>query len=307
MSRLAHTAEALSLLGDESRLRLLALLAEHELNVSELVTVTGIAQSRVSTHLRRLREAGIVHDRREGRESLYRLTGGALPKGAEALIEALRGSEDPTLAGDRERLRAIDKERLLGRGAYAPGRTWRSLASGLAGLLELGDVLDVGLGDGAVAELIAPYARSIEGVDLDERALALAKARLAPHRHVRVQPGDAEALPFEGERFDAALLFHTLTYTERPSRAVAECARVLRPGGRLVTLCLDRHEERELTARYGERHPGFGVKELAGMLRAARLSLEHAYVASREPKPPYFQTVLAVAQKPSRAHRAPRT
>ena len=101
----------LNLLGDESRIRLCALLRERELSVTDLVRVTGISQSRVSTHLARLREGGFVRDRREGQRSFYALAKDSLPGAAKTLLEEASSSADPTLEGDQRRLSALDAER----------------------------------------------------------------------------------------------------------------------------------------------------------------------------------------------------
>src|SRR3954465_3609973 len=108
---LAHYVETLSLLGDESRLRLCALLAERELCVTDLVRITGIAQSRVSTHLGRLREAGLVRDRRQGAQSFYGLVAHSLPSAVRTCLDEIAVSGDPTLEGDQERLRELEAER----------------------------------------------------------------------------------------------------------------------------------------------------------------------------------------------------
>src|SRR5579871_4514586 len=167
---LAQYVETLNLLGDESRLRLCALLRERELRVTDLVRVTGISQSRVSTHLGRLREAGFVRDRRDGPQAFYALAEGALPGTVKAVLDEALASADPTLEGDRRRLEELDDERRGGlpeafagemERHYSPGRTWQSLAAGFAALLRLGDVLDVGSGDGAAAALLAPRCRSL--------------------------------------------------------------------------------------------------------------------------------------------------
>src|SRR5687768_1496279 len=137
---LAATVETLSLFGDESRIRLCALLRDRELCVTDLVRVTGISQSRVSTHLGRLREAGFVRDRRQGQQSFYALSLDALPSTARAVLDQAASSADPTLEGDQQRLLELEMER---RGAapefaddieryYSPGRTWQSLALGVA-------------------------------------------------------------------------------------------------------------------------------------------------------------------------------
>src|SRR5687768_12363892 len=174
---LAATVETLSLFGDESRIRLCALLSDRELCVSDLVRVTGISQSRVSTHLGRLREAGFVRDRRQGQQSFYGLSLAALPETARAVLDQAARASDPTLEGDQARLAELEAERARGAPEfaddieryYSPGRTWQSLAAALAALLDLGDVLDVGSGDGSAASSLVPYCRSLTCIDKNER------------------------------------------------------------------------------------------------------------------------------------------
>jgi ArsR family transcriptional regulator len=305
---LGQYTDALALLADESRMRLCALLRDKELCVTDLVKVTGIAQSRVSTHLGRLREAGFVRDRRNGPQSFYALETRSLPVAVRACLEEAVSSGDPTLDGDRKRLKELETERRGGgpdaladdlERDYSPGRTWQSLAAGTAALLQLGDVLDVGSGDGAAAASLAPYCRSLTCIDANPRLIEAAQARLGRHENVRAQVADAHELPFADGSFDAVLVFHTLTYAERPPRVLAECARVLRPGGRLVVLCLDEHRQSEVTARYGERHPGFSPRAVRGMLARAGLTVLSARIASREIRRPHLQVVLALAEKPA--------
>jgi SAM-dependent methyltransferase len=270
------------------------------------VRVTGISQSRVSTHLGRLREAGFVRDRRQGQQSFYALSADALPESARAVLDEAVRSSDPTLEGDQRRLVELETERRGGlpdfaediERYYSPGRTWQSLAAGLAGLLELGDVLDVGSGDGAAASSLAPYCRSLMCIDTNARMVEAAKERLARLGHVEARVADVHELPFETGSFDAVLMFHTLTYAEKPAQALAECARVLRPGGRLVLLCLDEHRQHEITAPYGERHPGFSPKTVRALLTKSGLVVRTAEVACRESRKPHLQVVLALALKP---------
>lgn len=310
LNPLSRYVETLALLGDESRLRLCALLVERELCVTDLVRVTGMAQSRVSTHLGRMRDAGLVHDRRHGTQTFYGLTKDGLSDPVRGVLDEAIGVNDPTLLGDKKRLAELEAERRHGlpesavselERDYSPGRTWQSLALGTATLLRLGDVLDVGSGDGAAASVFAPHCRSLTCIDIDARAIELAQERLGKHEHVRAEVADVHALPFRAASFDDVLVFHTLTYAERPSDALAECARVLRPGGRLIVLCLDQHEQHSVTARYGERHAGFSPRKVRGLLTSAGLTVISAEVACREAKKPHLQVVLALAEKPARA------
>lgn len=308
---LSEYVETLNLLGDESRLRLCALLRDRELCVSDLVRVTGISQSRVSTHLGRLREAGFVRDRRKGPQSFYALSFDALPGAAKALLDDAARSGDATLEGDQTRLAELEEE---GGGLaddleryYSPGRSWQSLLVGLAALLRLGDVLDVGAGDGAAASTLATYCRSLTCIDTNARAIEAAKDRLARFPHARAEVADVHELPYDDAAFDTVLVFHTLTYAERPARALEECARVLRPGGRLVVLCLDEHRQREVTAPYGERHPGFSPRAVRELLTRAGLEVKSSEVACRESKKPHLQVVLAIADKSAEPSKKAKT
>ena len=303
---LTHFVETLNLLGDESRIRLCALLRERELCVTDLVRVTGISQSRVSTHLGRLREAGFVRDRRQGQQAFYALAVDSLPDTARKVLDEAVNASDPTLEGDQRRLVELEAER---RGStpefaddierfYSPGRTWQSLAAGLGALLDLGDVLDVGSGDGSAASSLAPYCRSLTCIDTNVRIIEAAQERLGRFAHVKASVADVHTLPFEAATFDAVLMFHTLTYAEKPAQAVSECARVLRPGGRLVLLCLDEHRQHEITAPYGERHPGFAPTTVRTLLSNAGLTVRTSELACRESRKPHLQVVLAIASKP---------
>ena len=296
MEELTRYVGALNLLGDENRLRLCALLRERELTVSDLVRVTGISQSRVSTHLARLREGGFVRDRRDGQHSFYALAIDTLPGTAKVVLDEATRTGDPTLTGDRKRLAELGRfpEELAGEMErhYSPGRTWQSLAAGIAALLRLGDVLDVGSGDGAAASYLAPYCKSLTCVDTSERMVAA-----ATKRGLTAYAADAEAMPFADAAFDDVLVFHTLAYAANPKGVLEECARVVRPGGRVVILSLDRHEHRDVTAAFGELHNGFTAAELKKMLTQSKLAVRHVSVACRETKKPHFETILAIAEK----------
>jgi len=302
------TVDLLQLLGEPTRVRLLSVLAREELSVAELTAILEVGQSRVSTHLGRLRDAGLVRDRKAGASTFYALNASAMPEAARrvwALVEA--EVADAVIEGDRARCDTVIAARQQGGGLdalagqmerhYTPGRTWEALARGLTGLLRLGDVLDVGAGDGTVAELVARRARSLTLLDRSERMIDAARTRLAGIGGARFVVGDAHELPFRDASFDQVLLLHVLTLTHEPARALSEAARVLRPRGDLVVLTLDAHEASEVSAAYGEVTAGFAPAKLKRMLQKAGLSVERCETTSREKRPPHFVVVSAFARK----------
>jgi SAM-dependent methyltransferase len=309
MASVASTVDLLHLFGDATRVRLLALLSGEELSVAELTTITELAQSRVSTHLGRLREAGLLRDRKLGASTLYAVNDAAMPASAREVWELVKTQvDDAVLDADRdrrERLRRAAKQAswpdsIAGEMErhYSPGRTWEATARGLLGFVELGDVLDIGSGDGAIAQLIAPRAKSITCADRSERMVEAAKRRLSGLHNVNVVLCDMHALPLGDESFDQVLLLNTLTYAEDPPRALAEASRVLRPRGTLGVVTLRAHTHGEVTASYGHVHPGFPAKMLADWVAAAGLRVRDCGVTSRERRPPYFEVVSLFAEKP---------
>lgn len=307
MLALPDSASLLGLLADPTRVRLLALLAAEELSVAELTNVTGLAQSRVSTHLAKLRDAGLVSVRRDG-ASTYHRQHAAMPPEARALWALVEAQlDDAALELDRARLEELVRARerawpdaVAGRMErhYSPGRTWEATARGFLGLTRLGDVLDAGSGDGTLAAMIAPRARSVTCLDRSETVLDAARRRLAAHANVRFAQGDLLELPFEDARFDHAMLFNVLTYARDPERAIAEAARVLRPGGHLAVVTLAAHEHADVAASYGHLVPGFAPDALAALLAQTGLTVEQCGVTSRERRQPYFEVISAFATKP---------
>jgi SAM-dependent methyltransferase len=309
------TLGLLQLFGDATRVRLMALLASEELTVAELVAITALPQSRVSTHLGRLKDAGLLRDRRVGASTFYAVRDGAMPVLAGRVWELVRSAtEDALLESDRQRCAELLAAR---QGAaswpdtiagemdrhYSPGRTWEATARGLIELFRLGDVLDVGSGDGVIAGLLAPRARSITCLDRSAKMIAAAQKRLDGLDNVRFAVGDMHELPFPDGSFDAVLLFNTLTYAHDPARAVAEAARVLNPGGTVVLVTLGAHDHASVTSAYSHLHAGFSTAALREMLAGAGLDVERCDVTSRERQKPWFEVVTASATKPA-ARRA---
>lgn len=314
-----HSAtELLALFADPTRLRLMAVLTDVELTVAELVRITGLTQSRVSTHLGRLREAGLLLDRREGTSTFYRVASEGMPEHARKTWALLREHiDDAVLRSDRERRDAVVRsreeeawpDRVAGQMEhhYSPGRTWEATARGLLGLLRLGDVLDVGSGDGVIAELLAPRARSITCLDRSARLLTAARRRLGRFDNIAFAEGDMQAMPLPDASFDEVLLYNVLTYAERPAAVLAEAFRVLRAGGRIAIVTLDEHNHHELSSAYQHVNAGFAPVCLRGLLAGAGFDVDVCDVSSRERKKPYFQVVSAFANKSSRRVWGPAT
>jgi ArsR family transcriptional regulator len=310
MMELSATMDAFHLFGDPTRVRLVALLALHPLTGADLRTITRLPQSRVSTHLGRLKDAGALRDRREGSSTMYAVNDGAMPDHVRRVWGLLDGEvADATLRADRERCDTLLRARaralpfpdaLAGEMErhYSPGRTWDALARGLVGLLRLGDVLDAGSGDGAIAQLVAPRAKSYTLLDRSERMLAAAGARLAKTTNVRYLHGDLHAIPAPSSSFDQVLLLNVLPSAERPPAALGEIARVLRPGGTVAIVTIDEHANAGLASQYGHVQPGFRPATLRRLLQRAGLVVERCEVTSRERREPHLNVVTALAHRP---------
>jgi ArsR family transcriptional regulator len=307
---LQAASAALKALADPTRVRLLRVLEQEELTVAELASVTLLAQPRVSTHLGKLRELDLVRDRKAGVQSYYRFNAAQLDNGVGALWQSLREAvNDALLEADLQRLPAVLADRAKTRRwadsvagdmerHYSPGRTWEATARSVLHLMELGDVLDVASGDGVLAELLAPRARSVTCVDASEAVVDAARRRLARFGNVIVQQGDMHQLPFDSGSFDIVVLMHALTYTQAPDGVLAELARVLRPGGRALVATLNAHEHESAVAPYDHVNPGFSADELRTLCSAAGLTPASVGIVSREMRPPYFEVITLLANRP---------
>lgn len=305
---LATTSSTLRLLSDPTRVRLLSLLQQEELTVAELSTVLQLAQPRVSTHLAKLKEAGLVHDRRAGVSAYYRINNDP-GSDLDGLLAVISDSlDDAMLDNDRERLPMVMGKRADEQGwadsvagdmerHYSPGRTWETLARALLQLLETGDVLDIASGDGVLGELLAPHARSVTCIDSSPRVVEAAGKRLEPFKNVRVTEGDMHALKLGRKRFDLVLIMHALTHTDDPAKVMAEGTRVLKPGGRLLATTLARHVHRAVVEPFDHRNLGFHVNELNRMASDCGLKVLECRRLSRERKPPHFEVLSLLAKK----------
>lgn len=267
-------------LADPTRLRIMRLLARMELAVGELAQVLGQSQPRVSRHIRILCDAGLAERRREGSWVFVR---GAAPGGGQSgalvvsLIEAAEQEDTgfgQACAGDRNRLAAIRAARAAHAATYfaAHAGRWdelRSLHSDdaaveavLTALLDgapLGSVLDIGTGTGRMAELFAPRADHVTGLDKSPDMLRLARARLQdlPAGRFDLVQGDFTALPFADGDFDTVLFHQVLHYAPAPEAVLAEAARVTRGGGRIAIADFAPHDREELRSTHAHARLGF--------------------------------------------------
>jgi len=273
---------------ESTRLRLLLLCSQGELAVSELTDILGQSQPRVSRHLKLLCEAGLLDRFREGNWVFYRLArSGPEAALARRLVELLP-REDPTLALDRQRLEAVKRQRAEAATAYfrANAAQWgeirslyideREVEAALIELLPaegLRDLLDIGTGTGRILEVMAPRVGQALGLDLSREMLAVARVNLerAGVDNCTIRQGDMYQLPLPGASFDAVVIHQVLHYADRPERALAEAARVLRPGGRLVVVDFAPHELEFLRAEHAHRRLGFADAEIMGWCREAGL------------------------------------
>ncbi len=311
MDAAAHTSltdhlGVLSALADGTRLRLCALLADHELSVAELTSVLDVGQSKVSTHLARLKEQGLVVDRKAGTSSFYRLNEAGMSQAARQVWAALSTTlHDATIRSDKKRAAKIVEarddsswaERMAGEleRHYSPGRTWESLAHAFCGLLRVDEVLDIGAGDGTVADMLADRANRYVCFDHSEKLLEAARRRLKGR--AGLVRGDMHALPFGSGRFPLVLSLNVLAYAQEADRALDECCRVVKPGGDLLLVTLNKHDSMEIAAQYGHRQPGFSPRWLEKRLTARGMRVSRCEVSSRERARPNFEVVTCFARK----------
>lgn len=316
VSTLSSTVNTLQLFAEPTRVRLLALLEHEELTVAELVAITELAQSSVSTHLGKLRDAGLLRDRRAGPSTLYALNEGTMPASAKQVWSLVRSEvTDAVIEGDRGRCAEVLEARtqpswpdaFAGQMErhYSPGRTWEATARGLFGFLRLGDVLDAGSGDGTLAQLLAPRAKSVTCLDRNEKMVEAARVRLSKLDNTRVVIGDAHELPFDDASFDHVMLFNVLTQATTPSRVVTEAARVLRDSGQVVVVTLAAHDHADVSASYRDVHAGFSPPQIKRMLQKAGLAVDVCDVACREKRSPHFEVITAFAHKAHGNGRTP--
>ena len=303
---MASILKSLRVLADVSRLRLLLLLEREELSVAELQEILAMGQSRISTHLAQLKQAGLVEDRKQGKNSLYRL------KDREWVdLLAAAAKEVPEAADDAKALHLVlekrrDKVRgyfdeLAGRFGrqYVPGRSWKGLAETLLQLMPPMTVADLGAGEGTFSQLLAQRAERVIAVDNSAKMVEFG-SRLAAENgltNLEYRLGDLEEPPIEPGSIDLAFFSQSLHHALHPGRAVAAAHRLLKPGGRIVVLDLKRHGFEQAREMYADTWLGFSEVELRGFLEKAGFGEVQSWIVDRERQAPAFETILAMGRK----------
>ena len=299
--------KSLRLAADPNRLRLLLLLEREELSVAELQEILAKGQSQISTHLAQLKQAGLVDDRRTGKNAFYRLQ--APPELMGLLRQAAR--EVPEAERDREALRLILRKRqdkmrryfdeLAGKFGrqYVPGRSWKGIAEALLKLMPPMVIADLGAGEGTISQLMAQRAKKVIAIDNSEKMVEFGSELAKQHgiANLEYRVGDIEDVPIRSATVDLAFLSQALHHAVHPERAVAEAYRIVKPGGRIAILDLNRHHFEEAREMYADLWLGFTELEIEKLLKGAGFRSVETTVVYREPDPPHFETLLGTGEK----------
>jgi ArsR family transcriptional regulator len=304
---MASILKSLRLAADPNRLRLLLLLEREELSVAELQEILGKGQSQVSTSLALLKSAGLVDDRRTGKNAFYRL------KAPAQLMQLLReaAAEVPEIEEDAQALRLVLRKRqdsmrryfdeLAGKFGrqYVPGRSWKGIAEALLKLMPPMVIADLGAGEGTLSQLMAQRAKRVIAIDNSEKMVEFGAALARKHHiaNLEYRLGDLEDVPIRTGTVDLAFLSQALHHASHPERAIAEGRRILKPGGRIAVLDLNRHHFEEAREMYADLWLGFTELEIERYLKTAGFKNVETAVVYREPDAPFFETMLAVGEK----------
>ncbi|WP_224372811.1 ArsR/SmtB family transcription factor [Hyalangium versicolor] len=293
-------SQSFRVLGDATRLRILRLVAQAPLNVTELVSLVGVAQSSVSHHLGKLKGLGLIREERQAGYSYYSL---ALD-GEDArwpLIRLAQEADDE--AGDSARLkdllRAREDRQALNERLLEPGQSWFLWAGALASLLPPLDVADFGCGTGTLSVAISRWARRVWAIDQNPETLQQAKARAAREGRTNIQflCEDLHRLSLPSGERDLVVISQSLHHVESPAAVLTEAARLLKPGGKVVVLELMPHEERWVLERLGHKHLGFAPEFLEAALEEAGFQSITREAHARDGASP-FRVFLLTGVKP---------
>lgn len=313
---MASIVKSLRLIADPTRIRILALLREEELSVAELQEILSMGQSRISTQLSQLKQAGLVSDRRSGKHSLYAAQalskGGALEDDQLWRVIGQAAGEIDEVRQDAAALQLVlrkrqDKARayfneLAGKFGrhYCPGRSWKGLAETLLKLMPPLVVADLGAGEGTFSQLLAQKAEKVIAIDNSEKMVEYGSGLAKEHGFLNLEYrlGDIMDPPIDDDFVDLAFFSQALHHARKPQRAVDAAFRILKPGGRIVILDLLKHQFEDARELYADLWLGFSELELLGFLESAGFREPEVAIVHKEEEKPHFQVLLAIAQKP---------
>ncbi len=276
----------LASLADTTRSRILLLLDRHELTVSELCGIMQLPQSTASRHLKALADSGWVAARAEGTSHLYTMTREELDPSARRLWSLVRDQVGPTPAAlqDQRRLQAALAERRTKSQEFfsSSAGQWdrvrdelfgdRYHLAAMAAFADAGAIVgDLGCGTGQTTAALAPFVARVVGVDESAAMLQAARKRLQAFGNVDLRRGELEGLPIDDGRLDAATLMLVLHHVPEPGRAIAEVARVLKPGGRVILVDMLPHDRENYRQQMGHVWLGFSDEHVRRMLADAGL------------------------------------
>jgi ArsR family transcriptional regulator len=287
------------------------LLEQEELSVAELQEILGKGQSQISTNLAQLKQAGLVDDRRTGKNAFYRLSAPSelmdlLRRAAVEIPETQQDGEALELAVRRrqDNMRRYFDE-LAGKFGrqYVPGRSWKGIAEALLKLMPPLVIADLGAGEGTISQMMAQKAKRVIAIDNSEKMVEFGSELAKKHsiENLEYRLGELEDVPIESGTVDLAFLSQALHHARHPERAVAEAWRILKPGGRVAILDLNRHHFEEAREMYADLWLGFTELEIEKFLNSAGFRNAETTIVYRETEAPYLETVLATAEKPSGA------
>jgi 2-polyprenyl-3-methyl-5-hydroxy-6-metoxy-1,4-benzoquinol methylase len=257
-------------LGDSTRLRMLRLLAQAPLNVSELVSLVGVAQSSVSHHLAKLKRLELIREERQAGFTYYSLAIDA-DDARWPLVQLAQQAEDERGDGARlqDLLRQREDRQALNERLLEPGQSWFLWASALASLLPRLDVADFGCGTGVLSVAIARWARKVVAIDQSAPTLERARERVRREelKNVELVCEDLHQLSLPDGKQDLVVISQSLHHVKEPRAVLREAARILKPEGRLVVLELMPHQEKWVLERLGHQHLGFSPKVLEEGMR----------------------------------------
>lgn len=304
--------EILKILSDPTRLRLLCLVQKEELSVAELQEILDMAQSRISSQLAVLRQSNLVSDRKDGKKTFYSFNTKisvtqqelfkAAAKTVESTVEISDDQENLERVLARRRKKSEEYFNLiagrLGKN-HCPGRSWEAIGHSLLYLVPKIRIADLGAGEGLVSQLLAKQAEYVYCIDNSSKMVSVGTelAKTNGLENLEYLLGDIEKVPLKDASVDLALLSQALHHANRPTKAIDEAFRILKPGGRLVILDLKEHTFEKAREMYADNWLGFAENKLHSWLKNAGFENVEVSIVAKEDQAPYFETILASGSK----------